>query len=137
MSSIEGRVAVEYFDMSPAAQAGKYAFKCHRSTVNETQYVFPVNALAFHPVWGTFATGGCDGLVAVWDGELKKRVAQLPAFPTSVAALDFSHDGALLAVAASYTFEEGEKECVSRTVFTCCLIPACLSAFEFFSLSLE
>ena len=23
--------------------------------------VYPVNALAFHPKWGTFATGGCDG----------------------------------------------------------------------------
>eukprot|EP00961_Rhodomonas_salina_P281251 3800060-Rhodomonas_salina.1 len=23
--------------------------------------VYPVNALAFHPSYGTFATGGCDG----------------------------------------------------------------------------
>ncbi|KAL8954315.1 MAG: hypothetical protein Q9183_007202, partial [Haloplaca sp. 2 TL-2023] len=29
-SSIEGRVAVEWFDPSPESQARKYAFKCHR-----------------------------------------------------------------------------------------------------------
>ena len=63
VSSIEGRVAVEYFDPSPAEQAKKYAFKCHRSTQNETQYVYPVNAIAFHPHFGSFATGGCDTLV--------------------------------------------------------------------------
>jgi cell cycle arrest protein BUB3 len=37
MSSIEGRVAVEYFDMSAAQQARKYAFKCHRTSVGDTQ----------------------------------------------------------------------------------------------------
>ncbi|MCP9264536.1 Mitotic checkpoint protein BUB3 [Dirofilaria immitis] len=30
VASIEGRVAVEYFDMSPEVQRNKYAFKCHR-----------------------------------------------------------------------------------------------------------
>lgn len=30
LSSIEGRVAVEYLDPSPEAQKKKYAFKCHR-----------------------------------------------------------------------------------------------------------
>lgn len=38
------------------AQENKYAFKCHR----KGDQVFPVNAMAFHPVYGTFATGGCD-----------------------------------------------------------------------------
>jgi cell cycle arrest protein BUB3 len=31
-------------------------------------------------------------------------------YPTSISALDVSADGALLAIASSYTFEEGEKE---------------------------
>lgn len=88
------------------SEAKKYAFKCHR--VGNT--VFPVNALAFHPVHGTFATGGCDGFVNIWDAKNKKRLCQLPSFPTSVAAVDFNHNGTLLAVAASYTFEEGEKD---------------------------
>lgn len=104
LASIEGRVAVEFF--SPEAEARKYAFKCHR--VQNT--VFPVNAIAFHPGWGTFATGGCDGFVNIWDGAHKKRLCQLPSFPTSVSSLSFNHDGTLLAVASSYTFEEGEKD---------------------------
>jgi cell cycle arrest protein BUB3 len=49
-ASIEGRVAVEYFDPSPTAQAKKYAFKCHRQGIDGVDHVWPVNALAFHPV---------------------------------------------------------------------------------------
>jgi hypothetical protein len=48
-ASVEGRIAVEYFDPSPAAQEKKYAFKCHRQTIDEVDHVWPVNALAFHP----------------------------------------------------------------------------------------
>lgn len=49
-ASVEGRIAVEYFDPSPEAQDRKYAFKCHRQTLNDVDHVWPVNALAFHPV---------------------------------------------------------------------------------------
>ena len=50
---------------------------------------------------GTFATGGSDGGVNLWDGANKKRLAALPQFPTSVAALAFNADGSKLAVASS------------------------------------
>lgn len=49
LSSIEGRVAIEYFDMSSEVQAKKYAFKSHRSVIQDTEVVYPVNSLAFHP----------------------------------------------------------------------------------------
>ena len=149
-----------------------------------------MNAIAFHPLHGTFATGGCDAIVNVWDGQNKKRLcqfhryrqveisdpppappqsgasllpmailptyqshimegcpffgSQLPIFypkmyrrwwteeelrtvfhtlpysgtksdlvtafcSTSIAALEFSHDGTTLAIANSYTYEEGER----------------------------
>ncbi|KAG4164903.1 hypothetical protein ERO13_A13G046300v2 [Gossypium hirsutum] len=109
LSSVEGRVAMEFFDLSEASQAKKYAFKCHRKSEAGRDIVYPVNAIAFHPVYGTFATGGCDGFVNVWDGNNKKRLYQYSKYPTSIAALSFSRDGRLLAVASSYTFEEGEK----------------------------
>ncbi|KAK2664892.1 hypothetical protein Ddye_003466 [Dipteronia dyeriana] len=109
LSSVEGRVAMEFFDLSEASQAKKYAFKCHRKSEAGRDIVYPVNAIAFHPVYGTFATGGCDGFVNVWDGNNKKRLYQYSKYPTSVAALSFSRDGRLLAVASSYTFEEGDK----------------------------
>ncbi|KAJ7519864.1 hypothetical protein O6H91_20G058900 [Diphasiastrum complanatum] len=109
LSSVEGRVAMEFFDMSEAGQAKKYAFKCHRKSEAGRDTVYPVNAIAFHPIYGTFATGGCDGYVNVWDGNNKKRLYQYSRYPTSIAALSFSRDGRLLAVASSYTFSEGEK----------------------------
>lgn len=74
------------------------------------EWVYPVNAIAFHPVYGTFATGGCDGNVAIWDGQNKKKITNVSGYLTSIASLDFNHDGSLLAIASSYTFEQGEKE---------------------------
>lgn len=50
LSSVEGRVAIEFFDPSPEVQRANYAFKCHRADVNGVQTLFPVNAIAFHPV---------------------------------------------------------------------------------------
>lgn len=113
MGSIEGRVALEYFDDASAEKKRSYAFKCHRGKVDDQVVVYPVNTVAFHPTLGTFVTGGCDGVVNFWDGDNKKRITQLPKFPTSISALEFNHDGSVLAVAASYTYEEGEKEYVT------------------------
>jgi cell cycle arrest protein BUB3 len=110
LSSIEGRVAMEYFDASPEVQARKYAFKCHRITVSGVDTVYPVNTMSFNIQYGTFATGGSDGVVNVWDGQNKKRLSQFSKYPTSIAAVAFSENGSTLAIASSYTFEEGEKE---------------------------
>jgi cell cycle arrest protein BUB3 len=60
----------------------------------------------------TFASGGADGLVNMWDGTLKKRIRSFPRQQTSISSLSFSPDGSKLAIAVSYTFEEGEKEYV-------------------------
>jgi cell cycle arrest protein BUB3 len=163
MGSVEGRVAVEWVDGRPldnnnTTMPKDYAFKCHR----RNDLVFPVNCIEFHPVYGTFATGGGDGtvgtckrtqrgrknngmpdghvvyfhcnfvphtethltgilflfatttttcyLTVTWDGFNRKRLTALPAFGTSVAALAFSPDGTTLAMASSYTFEEGERD---------------------------
>jgi cell cycle arrest protein BUB3 len=109
-SSIEGRVAVEWFDPSEESQARKYAFKCHRQTVDDVDVVYPVNALAFHPIFGTFASGGGDGVVALWDGIAKRRIRQYQKYPSSVAALAFSSNGKYLAIAVSPGFENGQDD---------------------------
>lgn len=110
-SSIEGRVAVEWFDPSASSQARKYAFKCHRQASPEgIDVVYPVNALTFHPIYGTFASGGGDGFVALWDGVGKRRIRQYQKYMASVAALSFSSDGRFLAVGISPGFEDGEEE---------------------------
>mmetsp|Transcript_23559 Transcript_23559/g.38391 ORF Transcript_23559/g.38391 Transcript_23559/m.38391 type:complete len:377 (-) Transcript_23559:1166-2296(-) len=109
LGSIEGRVGVEFLEelALPTNGMKKYAFKCHR--VGDT--VYPVNCIAFHPTYSsTFATGGCDGTVVLWDCQHKKKLTALPAFPTSISALAFSPDGSELAIASSYTHEEGDRE---------------------------
>eukprot|EP01104_Vermistella_antarctica_P017780 TRINITY_DN636_c0_g2_i1.p1 TRINITY_DN636_c0_g2~~TRINITY_DN636_c0_g2_i1.p1 ORF type:complete len:331 (+),score=59.08 TRINITY_DN636_c0_g2_i1:212-1204(+) len=110
VGSVEGRVAIEYFDPSPAGQKKKYAFKCHRRKENGVENIYPVNTIAFHPVFGTFCTGGGDGIVSVWDGANKKRLFECHRFQTSIASTAFNADGTLLAIAVSYTYEEGERE---------------------------
>lgn len=64
VGSVEGRVSVEAVATSTGGDAMKklYAFKCHR----EGDLVYPVNAIEFHPKFGTFATGGCDGSVGTF-----------------------------------------------------------------------
>lgn len=107
--SVEGRVSVEYYNAAAEYQKRKYAFKCHHSVANGIERSCPVNAITFHPRFGTFATGGGDGQVCIWDGDNKKRICQFERFSSSVAALSFSPDGHCLAIAASYTWENGER----------------------------
>jgi len=105
LSSIEGRVAVEYLDPGAEAQKKKYAFKCHRIKENGVENIYPVNAISFHKEYNTFATGGSDGFVNIWDGANKKRLCQFHRYPTSIASLSFSADGSVLAIASSYSYE--------------------------------
>ncbi|KAJ1994372.1 mitotic spindle checkpoint protein Bub3 [Coemansia spiralis] len=106
-SSVEGRVAVEYLN---GVDKSNYAFKCHRQLAdNNIDLVYPVNAIAFHPVHHTFVTGGSDGVVSLWDPEHKKRLKQYQGYASSVASLDLNASGSILAVASSYTYDEGEK----------------------------
>lgn len=108
LSSIEGRVAMEYFDVAETQR--KYAFKCHRRAENGKDVVYPVNAIAFNTLFGTFATGGSDGVVSIWDGQHKKRLTHVTGYPTSVSSLAFNNDSTLMAVASSYCYEQGEVE---------------------------
>ncbi|KIY52677.1 WD40 repeat-like protein [Fistulina hepatica ATCC 64428] len=113
-ASVEGRIAVEYFDPDPAVQEKKYAFKCHRQAVGDTDRVWAVNSLAFHPVYNTFASAGSDGTVSIWDHKVKKRLRQYPKFDAPVASVCFNCDGTRLAVATSYTWDagaEGARSC--------------------------
>lgn len=121
-TSIEGRVAVEYFDPDPLIQAKKYAFKCHRMTVPDVdgtlvETVYPINSVSFHPKFGTFVTGGSEGVVSVWDGMARKRIKSFPQYSTSISSLDFNHNGSLLAIASSYMYEEGERDHPLDTIF--------------------
>jgi cell cycle arrest protein BUB3 len=115
-SSIEGRVAVEWFDPSTESQNRKYAFKCHRQSIDDVDVVYPVHAIAFHPIHGTFATGGGDGVVAIWDAIAKRRIRIYPKLEASVAALSFSSSGKYLAIGMSPELEEGMDDLPAEPV---------------------
>jgi WD40 repeat protein len=56
--------------------------------------------------FGTFATGGGDGIVSIWDSAAKKRLRQLPKYPGSITSLAFNSDGSKLAIGCSILEEE-------------------------------
>jgi len=120
-ASAEGRASVDFIDKSSAEQTSKYAFKCHREKHQDgTETVHPVNAVAFHEKYGTFATGGSDGFINIWDPYAKKRIYQLNKFPVGVVDVDFSNDSNnLIAIACSYNYEleEDPEEAPSDRIY--------------------
>ena len=101
LSSIEGRVAVEYLDTDPEIQKKKYAFKCHRLKQENIEHIYPVNAISFHGIHNTFATGGSDGFVNIWDPFNKKRLCQFHRYPADISSLAFNKEGNTIAIASS------------------------------------
>jgi cell cycle arrest protein BUB3 len=101
-SSVEGRIAVEFFDTSSESQAKKYAFKCHRQVIDGVDTVYPVNAMAFHPAHATFASLGGDAIISIWDPLAKKRIRQYPKMASPLSTGAISSDGAILATASGF-----------------------------------
>ena len=107
LSSLDGRVAMEYFDPSPEIQSKKYAFKCHRTfdQENNIDVVHPVNSLSFNKQNNTLFTAGSDGYLCLWNWEKRKRMRQFPRFsdenglPESILKTNINTDGLLIAIA--------------------------------------
>jgi cell cycle arrest protein BUB3 len=74
--------------------------ECRVSLAGMCTHISPFLSLSFCPFFS---------LLVLWDGLNKKKLATLPPFPTSISALAFSPDGTELAMASSYTFEDGER----------------------------
>lgn len=109
ISSIDGRVAIEYFDPSEAAQSKKFAFKCHRFSdkQSQTDMVYPINSIAFNKGNNTLLTAGSDGYLCLWNWQKRKRIKQYPRFENdqgkaqSIVKTDISFDSKLLSIATS------------------------------------
>ncbi|AGO12135.1 AaceriAEL226Wp [[Ashbya] aceris (nom. inval.)] len=99
-SSVDGRVAVEYF----GDEGRKFAFRCHRMNLKDTQLVFPVNALCFHPKTALLYTGGSDGRVFAWNLTTRKKAEELPKVEDSVVKLCCNRR-ALVIAASDDTFK--------------------------------
>lgn len=108
IGSLEGRIAVKHIQQ--ADMQNNYAFKCHRTkTAQQVETLYPVNTIATHPKYEIFATGGCDGTIALWDRMNKKKLNSTSPFETSISAISFNCTGNYLAFAVSYTWEMGNQ----------------------------
>lgn len=116
MGSIEGRVAVDFLD-SDIVLRERYAFKCHRAKVSGIEYIYPVHSIAFNQQHNTFASGGGDKLVNIWDGFNKKRLCQFNPYPSDISSLSFHPDGTQIAIASSTALPEEGKEYPRDTIF--------------------
>uniref|UniRef100_A0A7S2W704 Uncharacterized protein n=1 Tax=Mucochytrium quahogii TaxID=96639 RepID=A0A7S2W704_9STRA len=111
ISSIEGRCSIQYFAANRIAS--NFAFKCHRDKTNKL--IYPVNSLAFHNQWGTFATAGGDGMWNFWDKDSKQRLKastnavtyQGQQEPVAVTCSGFNSNGDLFAYGISYDWGKG------------------------------
>ena len=104
IGSIEGRVGIQYNKEMKTPNKDSFAFKCHRHNTTE---VYPVNAIAFHNHFGTFATCGGDGVVNFWDKDNKQRLKGFERLPRTVSAASFNQQGSMFAYALSYDWSQG------------------------------
>ncbi|EMG46481.1 hypothetical protein G210_3271 [Candida maltosa Xu316] len=112
LSTIDGRVSIEFFNSDPQFQQDhRFTFKCHRHpdpSNSDVDLVYPVNSIAFNKKYETLFTGGSDGYLCLWDLNKRKRMKQYtPRFlslehePESVAKIKLNQSDSLIAVATS------------------------------------
>ena len=112
VSSIDGRVAIEYFG-DLRSQAQRFAFHGHRKETDDDKIiVYPINSMSFHPIEeGILATACSGGNINFWDIVRKIRLNSIPfTCETSISAIDFSRNGEYMAIASSYMWDKGEIE---------------------------
>ncbi|KAI9033389.1 WD40-repeat-containing domain protein [Hyaloraphidium curvatum] len=110
IGSIEGRVGIQYVDDKD--QTANFSFKCHRDASNN---VFAVNAISFHPTYGTFSTAGSDGTFNFWDKDSKQRLKQFNNVGGPIVASSFSRTGAIFAYAMGYDWSKGYENNTPQT----------------------
>ncbi|QID85405.1 mitotic spindle checkpoint protein Bub3 [Saccharomyces pastorianus] len=81
-SSIDGRVAVEFFSDGGNEDdlTKRFAFRCHRLNLKDTNLAYPVNSIEFSPVSRFLYTAGSDGIVSCWNLQTRKKVKNFPKF---------------------------------------------------------
>ncbi|KAH9058008.1 hypothetical protein EDB83DRAFT_2180365, partial [Lactarius deliciosus] len=66
-----GYATVSYFDPT-SHQKVRVQMKCHCQMIDDVGHIWPINALAFHPTYNTFASSGSDATVSIWDHKVKQ-----------------------------------------------------------------
>jgi len=109
LGSIEGRVAIHH--VQAADKSANFAFKCHRVSNSgaSTSDVYPVNAISFHPKFGTFATAGADGGYNFWDKDSKQRLKQFKRNTQPVTCSAWNSTGQFYAYGVGYDWHKGSQ----------------------------
>ena len=84
-------------------------FSSHVSFEAWSYKLYELTSLDILDSYNTFASAGSDGTVSIWDHKLKKRLRQYPKYNNAIPSIAFNCDGTKLAVAVSYTWDEGEQ----------------------------
>ncbi|KAI8804360.1 Poly(A)+ RNA export protein [Cladochytrium replicatum] len=103
VGSVEGRVGIQY--VAENESSNNFSFKCHRDEKN----VWAVNAISFHPIYGTFSTSGSDGTFNFWDKDSKQRLKVFPSVGNPISCSAFNRTGSIFAYAASYDWSKGHE----------------------------
>lgn len=98
-------MGIQYIEEDQAASAKNFSFKCHRDE-KAIPSVYPVNAISFHPVYGTFSTAGGDGCYFFWDKDSKQRLKNGPNCGSPISATAFNRSGNIFAYALSYDWHK-------------------------------
>jgi len=110
LGSVEGRVAMQY--IQPSDPKENFTFKCHRSDVTstgQTQDIYAVNDIAFHPQHGTLATAGSDGKYSFWDKDARTKLKTSDSCSQSITACCFNTEGTIYAYAIGYDWTKGHE----------------------------
>lgn len=109
LGSIEGRVAVQHVEDRDANK--NFAFKCHR----DSNDIYSVNHISFHPTYGTFATTGADGTYNFWDKDSRQRLKAFNRGSLPITCGAFNKDGTIFSYAASYDWSTGAEGYTTQT----------------------
>jgi len=110
LGSVEGRVAMQYVQATDPKD--NFTFKCHRSDVSsagQTQDVYAVNDIAFHPQHGTLATVGSDGKYSFWDKDARTKLKTSEACPQPITSCCFNAEGTIFAYSIGYDWTKGHE----------------------------
>mmetsp|Transcript_32702 Transcript_32702/g.56892 ORF Transcript_32702/g.56892 Transcript_32702/m.56892 type:complete len:362 (-) Transcript_32702:21-1106(-) len=103
LGMIEGRCICKNVSLEPTITVSQdFTFRCHRDTLAHS-----LNCLAYSPQHSSFATGGSDSQILLWDKVAKQRLKCYASLGGPVTAVDFRHDSALLGYAIGYDWHKG------------------------------
>ena len=79
---IDGRVAVEFFNDqgSEDGSSKRFAFRCHRLNLKDTNLAYPVNSIEFSPQSEFLYTAGSDGIISCWNLQTRKKIKNFAKF---------------------------------------------------------